>query len=149
MATPDTVEEAAIRARIDELAGAIRARDLEALKSIYATDIVSFDVGPDLQTVGADAKWGNWEAAFTMLHPPLGYDIRDLTITVSGDMALAHGFNRLSGTARDGRRFGPWVRATICLRKIDGRWVVVHDHVSVPLDMATGKGIVDLEPPGR
>jgi ketosteroid isomerase-like protein len=39
-----------------------------------------------------------------------------------------------------------WVRATYCLQKIDGTWLIVHDQVSVPLDIASGNGVVDLEP---
>jgi hypothetical protein len=32
------------------------------------------------------------------------------------------------------------------LRKIDGQWKVVHEHVSVPFDMETGKAMLDLKP---
>jgi ketosteroid isomerase-like protein len=37
-------------------------------------------------------------------------------------------------------------RATLCLRKIDGEWLVVHTHTSVPFDMQTGEAQIDLEP---
>jgi ketosteroid isomerase-like protein len=39
-----------------------------------------------------------------------------------------------------------WVRATFCFREIDGNWLIAHDQASVPFDMASGKGVVDLEP---
>ena len=39
-----------------------------------------------------------------------------------------------------------WVRGTLCFRKIDGNWLIAHDQVSVPLDIASGRGVVDLEP---
>ncbi|NUA27677.1 hypothetical protein FCJ59_12890 [Cupriavidus basilensis] len=26
-----------------------------------------------------------------------------------------------------------WVRATVCFRKIAGRWLVVHEHASMPV----------------
>ena len=39
-----------------------------------------------------------------------------------------------------------WIRATSGLRKIKGKWLIVHDHVSVPADMATGKSAMDLKP---
>lgn len=149
MATQEAVEEAAIRQHIEKLVEAIRAGDLEAVKAIYAPDIVSFDVGPQLQAVGAEAKWKNWELAFTMVQPPLDYDIRDLEIAVGGDLAFSHSFNRLRGTLKNGDPFGLWVRATVCFRKIDGNWLVAHDHVSVPLDVTTGKGVIDFEPPAN
>lgn len=147
MATRQTADEAAIRRQIDKLAGAIRAGDLEGLKPIYAPDIVSFDVQPPLQRVGAEGKWQNWVDAFTLFQPPLGYELRDLTITVGGDVAFAHCFGRLSGTLKNGSRStGFWVRATLCFRRIAGTWLVAHDHASVPLDFETGRALVDLEP---
>lgn len=40
-----------------------------------------------------------------------------------------------------------WVRATTCWRKVDGRWRVVHEHVSVPFYMdGSEKAAVDLKP---
>jgi hypothetical protein len=39
-----------------------------------------------------------------------------------------------------------WVRGTFCLRKLDHNWLIVHDQASVPLDIASGKGVTDLEP---
>ncbi|MGH7910461.1 MAG: YybH family protein [Candidatus Dormibacteraceae bacterium] len=147
MATQRAVDEGAIRQRIDQLVEAVRAMDLEALKPIYAPDIVTFDVAGPLQRVGAEAKWGNWVEAFAAFQPPLDYEIRDLTITSSGDVAFAHGLARLSGTLRNGQRGGGfWVRFTGCLRKIDGSWLIAHDHASVPVDLETGRGQVNFEP---
>jgi hypothetical protein len=45
---------------------------------IYAPHIVSFDVEPPLQHVGADAKRKNWLNAFSLYQRPLGYEICDL-----------------------------------------------------------------------
>ena len=132
MATQHAVGEAAIRQHIDKLVEAIRAMDLEGVKSIYAPDIVTFDAQAPLQRVGAEAKRGNWAYAFAAFQRPLGYEIRDLTITLGGDVAFAHGFARLSGTLKNGNRMsGRWVRVTFCFRKIDGSWLIAHDHTSV------------------
>jgi ketosteroid isomerase-like protein len=146
MAIQPATDEADIRQRIDQLVAAIRAMDLESLKPIYAPDIVTFDIQAPLQRVGAQAKWGNWADAFAALQPPLNYEVRDLAITVGGDVAFAHGFGRLSGTLKNGNRSGPWVRATFCFRKIDGNWLIAHDHVSVPLDFESGRALLNLEP---
>jgi ketosteroid isomerase-like protein len=147
MATPHAADEADIRQLVHKLAEAIRTMDSDGLKACFAPDMVSFDVaGPPLQTVGAEAKLKNWEIAFTVFQPPLGYEIRDLTITVGDDVAFAHSFNRLSGTSADGDRMGPWVRYTAGFRKIDGHWFIAHDQVSVPADFETGRALLNLEP---
>jgi ketosteroid isomerase-like protein len=120
--------------------------DLEGVMSNYAPDIVSFDVQPPLRQVGAAGKRKNWVEAFAVFQPPLDYEIRDLTITVSGDAAFAYSINRLSGVLSNGTRSGVWVRLTACFRKIDGGWLIVHDHASVPADFAGGKALLNLEP---
>jgi ketosteroid isomerase-like protein len=140
------MDEAEIRRQIEKIAEGIHAKDLDGLRRIYAADVVSFDVEPPLQHVGADAKMKNWTKAFTFFRD-LNYEVRDLALTVGEDVAFGHGFGRLSGTLHDGTATdGMWVRATFCFRKTGGDWLVAHDQVSVPLDMATGKGVADLEP---
>jgi ketosteroid isomerase-like protein len=107
---------------------------------------VSFDIVPPLRHVGAKAKEKNWADAFAIHQRPLDYEIRDLTIVVCDDVAFAHSLNRISGTSTDGKRNDIWVRFTACFRKIDGNWLIAHDHVSVPLDPASGRAFMNLEP---
>jgi ketosteroid isomerase-like protein len=146
-ASEHPIDEVEIRQRLDTLTRAIRALDLEAVMSIYITDVVSFDIEPPLQHVGAESKRKNWERVFGVYGHPLGYEIRDLTITVGEGVAFAHSLNRLSGTMKSGTTTaGFWVRATTCFRKVDGGWFIAHDHVSVPLDLSTSGGLLNLEP---
>jgi len=141
-----TADETAVRRQIDRVAAGIGARDLDALRELYAPDVVSFDVEPPLQHVGIEAKLANWATAFTVFRT-LAYEVRDLTVAVGGDVAFGYGFGRLHGTLADGTATnGMWVRATFCFRRIDGAWLIVHDQVSVPYDHATGRGRTDLEP---
>ena len=140
------VDEAKIKQQVDKLVEAIRTEDLEGVKQLYATNIVSFDVEPPLQHVGIEAKMKNWAKAFTFFQD-VTYEVRDLTLTVDDEVAFGHCFGRLSGTLANGTPTnGMWVRGTFCFRKIDGDWLIAHDQVSVPLDVASGKGVVDLQP---
>jgi ketosteroid isomerase-like protein len=141
-----TVDEADIRQRLDSFVEAIRAMDLERVKPIYAPDLVSFDIVSPLQHLGAEAKWKNWADVFTTYQRPLGYEIRDLTITVGDDVAFARSLNRISGTLKNGERKEFWLRWTTAWRKIEGNWLIAHDQVSVPIDVQSGKALLDLEP---
>jgi ketosteroid isomerase-like protein len=141
-----TNDEAEIRKRIDGLLDAIRRADLDGVRQFFAPDIVSFDIVPPLRHVGADAKWRTWADVFAVYQRPLGYETRDLTITVGGDVAFAYSLNRISGTLRNGATNATWVRWTGCFRKIDGTWLIAHDQVSVPVDMAGGRALLDLQP---
>ncbi|MBB5781482.1 YybH family protein [Nonomuraea jabiensis] len=146
MPTQREVDEAEIRELVGRIVEGLQGKDLEGLKRLYATDIVSFDVEPPLQHVGIEAKLKNWAPVFTFFER-VSYEVRDLTLTVGDDVAFGHAFARLSGTLKNGTATsGMWVRVTYCLQKIDGTWLIAHDQVSVPLDIASGKGVVDLEP---
>ncbi|WP_327149892.1 YybH family protein [Nocardia sp. NBC_01329] len=139
-------DEADLRRQIDKAAEGLRAGDLEALRQLYTTDVVSFDVEPPLQHVGIAAKLENWAKVF-LFFDSVTYEIRDLTFTVGDDVAFGHAFARLGGTLKNGAATtGMWVRVTYGMRKIDGTWLIAHDQVSVPFDMASGDGVVDLEP---
>jgi ketosteroid isomerase-like protein len=39
-----------------------------------------------------------------------------------------------------------WVRASLGLRRVGGRWLIVQDHESVPFDPSTGQALLDLRP---
>lgn len=146
MPTPREMDEATIRQQIDRIVEAIHARDLDGLRRLYATDVVSFDVEPPLQHVGIDAKLKNWSNVFTFFED-VRYEVRDLTLAVGDDVAFGHAFGRLSGTLTNGTATnGMWVRATFCFQKTDGDWLIAHDQASVPFDIRTGKGVTDLEP---
>ncbi len=139
-------EEAAIRRQIEKVVEGLRAKDLDALREPYAPDVVSFDIEPPLQHVGIEAKLANWTRVFQVFET-VDYELRDLTLTIGGEVAFGHAFGRLSGTMKNGvATAGMWVRVTYGLRKIDGTWRIAHDQVSVPLDILSGSGMVDLEP---
>jgi uncharacterized protein (TIGR02246 family) len=146
MPTQREEDEAKIRQQVDKIVEGIQAKDLEGLRRLYATDVVSFDVDPPLQHVGIEAKLNNWARAFTFFED-VDYEVRDLTVTVGDDVAFGHAFGRLSGTLKDGTATSlMWVRGTFCFRKLDRNWLIVHDHASVPFDIASGKGVTDLQP---
>ena len=117
MTTQRATDEAHIRQRINTCVAALRAMDLEGLMLLYAPDIVSFDLGPPLRHTGAKAKEKNWADAFAIYQRPLGYEIRDLALTLGDDVAFGHSLNRVSGTLKNGNRTDFWLRWTACFRK--------------------------------
>ncbi len=139
-------DEAEIKRVIEGYIEALRAKDLDGIVSIYAPELVSFDTVPPLQYVGADTFRNHWEEIFSSLPGPVGFEIADLSITVGEDMAFTHSFNRMSATLPTGQQIGNWVRWTACWRKIGGKWLMVHEHVSVPVDVQTGRAVLDLKP---
>jgi uncharacterized protein (TIGR02246 family) len=141
-----TGEEIGIRQLIDGFQRAIRAKDLDGVLSVYAPDIVSFDLVPPMQHVGIAAYRRPWEETFASFEGRIGYEVSDLHITATDEVAFSHSLNRMSGTTKNGQATSMWVRWTACFRKLDGRWLITHEQVSVPIDMESGRALLDLEP---
>jgi ketosteroid isomerase-like protein len=135
-----------VAALFDSQSDALRAKDVDRLMSVYSSDIVYFDVVPPLKFAGAAALRQRFTRWFDGFDGPITVEFRDLNISVVGECAVAHWFSRVSGTLRGGRQVGSWVRATSCCRRFDRGWLVTHEHISLPVDPATGKGAFDLEP---
>jgi ketosteroid isomerase-like protein len=105
-----------------------------------------FDVVNPLQYTGQDAVRKRTDEWLSSFRDPLDYDIRDLNIAAGDDVAFCHSLNRVNGTTTDGNKIDMWWRATLCFRKIDGKWMVTHEHSSVPFDPKTGRASLDLKP---
>ena len=54
--------------------------------------------------------------------------------------------NRIIGMKTDGKKIDMYWRATVCCRKIDRKWMVTHEHNSVPFDLESGRASLDLKP---
>jgi ketosteroid isomerase-like protein len=71
------VAEALIRQRIEDAVKALRAKDIDGVTSLYAPNIVSFDIVPPLRYVGAHNKRRAWEEAFAAYTGPFAYEVHD------------------------------------------------------------------------
>ena len=138
--------EAAIRELIDGFVKAIRAKDIDGVMSIFAPDVVSFDLGPPLQHGGGEAFIQRWQGLLVSYQGRIEYEICDLSITAGDDVAFSHSLNRMAGTMKNGRMTDRWLRWTACYRKINGKWLIVHEQVSVPVDVSNSKALLDLRP---
>ena len=138
--------EALIRQRVEDVAKALNAKDIEGVMSLFAPNLVSFDIVPPLRYFGADNKRRAWQEAFAVFTGTFGYDVRDLNVATFGELAFVHSLNHVNGTLASGQSIDLWVRWTACFRRIEGVWLVVHDHVSVPADLEHGHAVVNLTP---
>jgi uncharacterized protein (TIGR02246 family) len=138
--------EAAIRRLVDDVVKAIRAKDLHGVLSVFAPDVVSFDLGPPLQHGGGETFRQRWQELFESFQHPIEYEVRDLSIAAGDDLAFGHSLNQMRGTLTNGRRTERWLRWTACFRKINDTWLIVHEHVSVPVDLGNGTAMLDLKP---
>ena len=132
MTRPET--PAGIRRLIDGWVAAIRARDLDGVMSFYTPDGVAADVALPLRYAGMALKRHAWAEFFEAHSGEIDYEVTDLKVTRQGNVACLRSLNRVGSEGPDGKNRDQWVRWTACLRKFSSEWLVVHDHVSAPME---------------
>jgi ketosteroid isomerase-like protein len=134
-------DKAAIESLEARFAAAFNAKDLSAIMRVYEPGwaLFVFDVGPPRQHVGWADYRADWAGAFKGMPPTFHFSISDLSVTVVGPVAYGHSIQKDVFTRADGSKGGFVVRVTDVYRKRHGRWLIVQEHVSVPVDLDTGK----------
>ncbi|MER7273177.1 nuclear transport factor 2 family protein [Dactylosporangium sp. NPDC000244] len=125
-----------IRHVIERKAALLETGDARAIMAYYASSFVEYTLAPPLRQPGDGrdpAPLESWMATFEV---PPRREVTRLEITADGDVAFATSLDRLSAVPRGSTEgFSMWFRVTLGLRRIDGRWLVTHEHESVPLEM--------------
>ena len=132
-------DEASIKALYNKFNDAFNKKDVDGIMSVYAPDLFVFDVVPPREYSGWDAYKKDWQELFEQFPGPIHNTISELSITVDGSTAYSHYVEDGTMTAKDGTTSEVAARITDVYRKIGGKWLIVLEHVSVPVDLATGK----------
>lgn len=138
-------DEAQIRHLIEKRAKAVGEGDVDTLVSFYVPDARLFEVLPPLVHPGSEVR-ASTESWLGFYKGRVGYEVRDLEVSASADVAFCHYLYRVTGTTTAGDEIVMWVRATCCWRKVDDAWFIVHEHQSVPFDPESGQALTTLEP---
>jgi ketosteroid isomerase-like protein len=135
-----STDEQTIRALDDRYSAAVASKDVKTMMSIYAPSerLVVFDAFLPRQYVGLAAVRKDYEDFFGAFPGPAKSAVSDLNITAAGAMAYAYGVDRWVVTAKDGTTTELVFRFTDVPHKAKGRWLIVHEHISFPVDPATG-----------
>lgn len=133
-ATRTDRDEAEIRRLMKEWSAALEAKDPDRLTADYVPDAVFFDAIPPYQTVGRDKIRQAWANCLPYFPDRFTSEHRDVIMHVDGDVGLVHCLHHFLPTPPDHPCGQTWMRVTVGYRRIDGRWKVVHEHVSVPFN---------------
>ena len=125
-------DEAEIHKLIENWARAVRARDLRAILANHSADMLMFDVPPPLVSRGIEAYRKTWDTFFSWSQGSGVFDIREMNITAGDDVAFVAALMRCASTEANGEKTELEFRLTVGLRKINGKWTVLHEHHSIP-----------------
>lgn len=131
MMATENLDEVEIRALIARWSKAVRDQDIAAIRADHDPDMLMFDVPPPFQSRGLDAYMATWDEFLGMQAKPVQFDFRDIAVTAGADVAFATAI----GTCCDLSSGAPVIldfRLTMGLRKIDGKWRIMHEHHSIP-----------------
>jgi ketosteroid isomerase-like protein len=138
--TPATSDKAEIEALVMNYNDAFNARNVNQIMSCYAPGkgLFVFDAIPPREYPSWDAYKRDWEGLLSAYPGPVKNTVSELSITVVGPVAYGHNIQAGTFTRKDGSKLNVTVRVTDVYRKLNGKWLIVQEHVSVPVDLETG-----------
>jgi ketosteroid isomerase-like protein len=141
LAASASSEKDVIAALIERERKAFDAHDVDGVMANYAPgdQLFVFDLVPPREYPSWDAYKKDWQELFELFPGPIHNTISEVSLTVDGSTAYSHYIEDGTMTAKDGTTSEVAVRITDVYRKIGGKWLIVLEHVSVPVDLATGK----------
>src|SRR5439155_6240374 len=98
----------------------------------HSADMLMFDVPPPFESKGIEAYRKTWDLFYSAQPEPIAFDIQHIDIVAGADVAFAAAHMQCAEIGENGERLKLDFRLTVGLRKIDGQWVFVHEHHSVP-----------------
>jgi uncharacterized protein (TIGR02246 family) len=131
---PLSKDQTEILALIERWARAVREQDRAAIRRDHDPDMLMFDVPPPFLSRGLDAYMATWELFFSSVEKPVAFDFHDIEITAGEDVAFATAVGNCVNIDLKGQREPLQFRLTMGLRKIDGRWRILHEHHSLPAE---------------
>lgn len=132
---PTSVKE--IQAAIEQWGQALFEKDLEAMHQDYDPDNYRlFDVGTTME--GVETTKQLWQQCLPFFDAPKVV-YQNMVIRATDDMAVAHFNSQVTGTVEPMPEAmqNLWMRGTVCFQKIDGRWLCIHEHISMPVNCET------------
>ena len=138
-AAPPASDAARLRQLEADYVRAFSSENLSGLTAVYAPDVFVFDAVPPRQYVGWDAYKRDWAALFAMFPGGAPTTMTDISLTVLGPVAYGHNIQSTDFITKDGQHRHLVVRVSDVFRKSAGRWRIVQEHVSFPVDLSTGK----------
>lgn len=146
MIDSDQSEVEAIQARIQQKRDSYLARDADGALDTWLKDprVCVFDLGTTPQYFG-------WDALYTTTHEmvdgsvgPFDIDFGTPTVIVSGDLGCSWQILRVRTDQKSGTRTDIMVRQTDIWNKVDGRWYIVHEHNSLPMQPGESEALLSI-----
>ena len=133
-----------VKTLVDAYETAVHAKDVDAFVGLYDHDVDVFDMWDRWSYSGIDAWRGMVSQWFDSLgDEQVSVEIADVRAVLTNDLGVAHAFVTYRALSAEGEQVRSMQnRLTWALKAADGgRWKIIHEHSSAPLDPETTKAI--------
>lgn len=140
-------DEIALRTLVAQWNQALENKDAAGLTKDYLSDVVLFDAVPPYKSVGPDAIRSIWEACLP--HFPDNFRVvkHDENFVIGTDMACYTALSHFEVPNQpDHPAAESWLRVSVIYRKVEGKWQVQHEHVSLPFNPMTNQAAKITDP---
>ena len=141
----DEAAAAEILALVESWDDALRSLDAEALTADYSETPRIFDIGAQIGS--RDDYREHWRACLPWFGERAWIERRAMQLFATSELAFLCGYTRVGGDRSPPPAETPWLRVTVCYRRIDGAWRAVHEHASMPFDFEAGAPLPILGDP--
>lgn len=134
-----------VLAQIELWDQAVMSTDISALADQCCPHMSMFDVSSQLNNL--EEYKTEWEKFSPYFMDGMQISRREMKLHTSETLAVLHCLSKVEHSALKGQLQMPWCRTTLCLKKMGDQWRVVHQHISMPVDLITGKAVVLKDKP--
>jgi uncharacterized protein (TIGR02246 family) len=125
-------DDSAVRDLLEQWAAAVRAKKMSGVLANHSLDFRMFDVPSPFESRGLTAYEDTWKLFYSSQPEPVAFDIKWMQVVAGDDVAFAFAHMQCVEPTEKEKRTPLDFRLTVGLRKIEGRWTIVHEHHSVP-----------------
>ncbi len=132
---------------LNNFAKAISIGEVSHIMSFYSDDVIAYDMMPPLEFTGKDHYQRSWQECFSAQFKfPIQFNYEKQIICVADDMCFTHALVHMAGQLENEEdKLEMWMRNTTCLKKFGNKWLITHEHNSIPVDNEL-KGLGNLHP---
>ena len=135
------VLEPSLQQVLEDYQSAVHAKDVDAFVALYDANVRVFDMWATWSYDGIAA----WRAVVAAWFESLGAErvavaFSNAQARVAHDLAVVHVFVRYRALGAEGNELRSMSnRMTLALRQTAGRWKIVHEHTSSPIEQDSAK----------
>ena len=141
-------EKPGIEALEKRFVAAVEKKDVDGIMANYVPgdELLVFDLIPPREYKGSDAYKKDWQGVLGGCADNPKMEMSDLVIEGGSEYAFGHNIQHFMCTDPKGNKLDLTMRVTDAYKKVKGKWLIVHEHISVPVDLATAKADLTSKP---